>query len=425
MKERMTRSGRIPLKVVGKARTAALLDEAASELNSRGVSQASLAAIAERLGITRAALYYYVKDQEDLVFQCYRRACETMARRLSTARKASEDALEILHTFVGEMLAPDQPEIAALWELGYLTGERREIIDGLLDGIVAQLVQILEKGISDSAIRPCEPVHVAWILLGIISWPSLLKRSGPEFDEAIARPLAPKINDLLTWGVADDRRQPPQIDIKPLPIATLRASDIFTSEHVAEAKRESLLAAGSRLFNRKGIDATSLDDIAGSVGVSKAVIYHNIGDKQAFVLECFHRSYRLFIGMSEAMDADPASRLEAAASVLHQTCRLYLDASGPLVIPMVGFEALPHDTGTRLQQLARELGNIWEKTLKSGVAEHSFREIDINLVVAVTSAYIQWNTKWNFERNALVADELATEMVNLWCLGLAPCGKVR
>ena len=35
--------------------------------------------IARQLGLSRAALYYYVRDREDLVVQCYRRACAVMA----------------------------------------------------------------------------------------------------------------------------------------------------------------------------------------------------------------------------------------------------------------------------------------------------------------------------------------------------------
>jgi len=50
----------------------AVLDRAAAHLNARGVSLASLSEVAKALGLTRAALYYYVEDRDDLVFQCYR-----------------------------------------------------------------------------------------------------------------------------------------------------------------------------------------------------------------------------------------------------------------------------------------------------------------------------------------------------------------
>ena len=62
-----------------------VLDEAARQLNEKGVLLTSLAEIAAKLGVTRGAMYYYVADREDLVFQCYRRAAEITARHLLEA----------------------------------------------------------------------------------------------------------------------------------------------------------------------------------------------------------------------------------------------------------------------------------------------------------------------------------------------------
>ena len=49
------------------ARRHALLEAAAAEFNARGVSRASISRIAKAKGLTRAAVYYYVRDRDDLV----------------------------------------------------------------------------------------------------------------------------------------------------------------------------------------------------------------------------------------------------------------------------------------------------------------------------------------------------------------------
>src|SRR2546422_9897159 len=48
------------------------------------------------------------------------------------------------------------------------------------------------------------------------------------------------------------------------------------AERVAqrEQKREAVLRAAVRMFNSQGFHATSLDDVAASLGVSKPTIYH-------------------------------------------------------------------------------------------------------------------------------------------------------
>jgi AcrR family transcriptional regulator len=65
-----------------KSRREQLLDQAARELNSKGISMTSLTDVADKLGFSRASLYYYVEDREDLMFQVYLRSSEIMARQL-------------------------------------------------------------------------------------------------------------------------------------------------------------------------------------------------------------------------------------------------------------------------------------------------------------------------------------------------------
>ena len=48
-----------------------------------GIAATSVNQVAKRVGLTRAAVYYYVKDGEDLVFQCYLRACQLTADDLA------------------------------------------------------------------------------------------------------------------------------------------------------------------------------------------------------------------------------------------------------------------------------------------------------------------------------------------------------
>ena len=83
-----------------KSRREQLLDEAARELNSKGISMTSLTDVADRLGFSRASLYYYVEDREDLMFQVYLRSSEIMARQLGEAAQSGRSALEVVAGFV-------------------------------------------------------------------------------------------------------------------------------------------------------------------------------------------------------------------------------------------------------------------------------------------------------------------------------------
>src|SRR5580692_2889721 len=101
------------------ARHAALLDAAAQEFNARGIAGASIGRIAKAMGLTRAAVYYYVKDRDDLAVQCYRRSCEIMAADLDAAAKVGGDGLARTLAYIRAALNPDRVPGAVLGELDY------------------------------------------------------------------------------------------------------------------------------------------------------------------------------------------------------------------------------------------------------------------------------------------------------------------
>src|ERR1700744_6779063 len=125
-----------------KSRREQLLDQAAHELNSKGISMTSLTDVADRLGFSRASPYYYVEDREDLMFQVYLRSSEIMARRLGEAAQAGGGALRIVGDFISRTLDPDEPELAALSEIGLLDRGARETVLGVFEAVVARLANI-------------------------------------------------------------------------------------------------------------------------------------------------------------------------------------------------------------------------------------------------------------------------------------------
>jgi AcrR family transcriptional regulator len=60
----------------------------------------------------------------------------------------------------------------------------------------------------------------------------------------------------------------------------------------AEERRTELLDAALSAFSRKGYHATSLDDVAGEAGVSKALIYEHFASKQELYTDLIARNAR-------------------------------------------------------------------------------------------------------------------------------------
>ena len=60
-------------------------------------------------------------------------------------------------------------------------------------------------------------------------------------------------------------------------------------ERERREKREAVLRAAVRAFNEKGFHATSLDDVAHALNVTKPTIYHYFASKDDILFDWFRR----------------------------------------------------------------------------------------------------------------------------------------
>src|SRR3984957_4744843 len=189
-----------------KPRREQLLDQAARELNSKGISMTSLTAVADKLGFSRASLYYYVEDREDLMFQVYLRSSEIMARRLGEAAQSGSSALQVVGNFVSRTLDPAEPELAALSEIGLLDQAARETVLGIFEAVVARLASLLETGAKAGNIRSCDFEIVARTIISIIH--SIPLNSPLAEALRVSRPdIVAAAQDILAdgWGAVRAR----------------------------------------------------------------------------------------------------------------------------------------------------------------------------------------------------------------------------
>lgn len=402
---------------VRRSRRDAVLNEAARRLNASGVSLASLSEIAQALGLTRAALYYYVEDRDDLVFQCYRRACEVMARDLDAAAKAPGTGLDRLKAFVELSLEEERPEPAVLSEVASLPSPQRETIEGLRQGNLAQLIDLIEAGQRDGSIRPAHSLVVAQAIVGMVSWIPLAPRWTGEPQAGFRERAKAGALTLVGEGVAADPER--ALGYAPLDIAILRPErgNLFDRDAAGAMKLEELLRAASRLFNRKGVDATSVDEIAAEVGATKGVIYHYLADKPDLVARCYRRAFSLSDRILSAVEMAGGSAIER---VLSGTALLVeanvRDEFCPLA-PLAGVEALPVEARDEIVARVRSLEHGYPEVAREGLADGTVRDVELTGVAVAMAGAFGWLHKW-FAPEIVAPQVVVAEQVRLLAAGL-------
>ena len=396
-----------------------LIGEAARSLNARGVSQTSLAEIAGRLGISRAALYYYVEDRQDLVFQCYRLSCERFADCLEAAGRQAHSEREALRRFIALALDTSEGAFASPSELGCLDAGRRDTVVGLYEAVIAELAGIVGAGIAAGVFRRCEPAIAARTLLSMVFWTPMADSWSASLKAAARRTGAEALTDLVENGLAG-----PAAPDGPLHRTELRgflpvSSGAFDKVYLTRARREALLAAASRLFNRKGVDATSLEEIASQAGTTKRAVLHHFGDKQHLVEAAYRRGLELSIYIPERLartELRPGAKLASAFAAVAEAS---LNPDLALATPRVGLQALRPEAQREMQQLSDRLAGHYIDLIAEARAADEVRDIDVPGFLITVAGAFQWLSQGVFQAGAQDEFAVASEVSALLMHGLS------
>jgi AcrR family transcriptional regulator len=180
---------------------ARMLKAAAQCFNQKGYSGTSLRNVADVLGLTDAALYYYVRNKEELVYLCYVRAADLGREALDRAEAEGKNGMDIMLRYFRyhiEMMVGERGPIAIMSEIPSLEPEHREEVLKLSRRHSTNFEAVLEAGISDGSVATCNVRMTGNAIMGSINWipkwyhgdPDLGRRLVDEFPEILARGLA-------------------------------------------------------------------------------------------------------------------------------------------------------------------------------------------------------------------------------------------
>lgn len=185
------------------------------------------------------------------------------------------------------------------------------------------------------------------------------------------------------------------------------------------AKREALLLAAVRMFNERGFHATSLDEVAASLGVSKPTIYHHLGNKDQVLLECVTIGLERLREAAAIASARPGRGLDRLRDFLVRYAQINMDDFGRCVI-RTGDEALSPESAARFRALKREIDTAMRDLIDAAIADGSIAPADTRLLAFTLAGALNWPARWFRRDGALAASQVAEGMVDMLIAGLSP-----
>jgi TetR/AcrR family transcriptional regulator len=150
-----------------------LFETAARFFRKYGFHGTSMSQLTEELGLTKGALYYYVKDKSDLLYKLHLKFIEATRRTNERAKADGQNGYERVRRMVLYYVAAvtaSPTETFILLEEGALKPEQAAEVVELRRKLQRDLRDQIQSGIDDGSIVPCDTRLAALALVGAMAW---------------------------------------------------------------------------------------------------------------------------------------------------------------------------------------------------------------------------------------------------------------
>lgn len=357
------------------AKQSAILSRASKLFNTKGARATTLSDVANKLGLTKTSLYYYVKTKEDLIFQCYDASMKHALRSLDEIEQETDDPLERTLRFMQsridsilQALQGNADYYAAPLELASLKPQHRDALTAEYLEMFQRVRAYIREGIEAGSIRPCHSTTTTRALIGALDWSfywlyEIPREEAEKASAAVADICANGLLSLSTDFVSCAHRIRPE---------AAPPAGGFDREAQNRLKQEAFFKAGTRFFNRKGFTGTSLDEIAEYLQVSKGAFYYHFANKESLLTQCYDYS----LDQLQAIYNEVLAKEQPATAKLDEICRRIFSVQNSDLGPLIRYNtitALPPPIRRRVLARTEKINDHIGDIIRDGQAKGEFR----------------------------------------------------
>ena len=185
------------------------------------------------------------------------------------------------------------------------------------------------------------------------------------------------------------------------------------NERLAEVYRTA-----AQIILRKGYDATSVNDIANALGMTKAGLYHYISGKKELLFDI------MTFGLDELRDecVNPASSIKDPTERLHfiitKHAELVTRGQGVITILVDEITALSPAQGRKITARKRDYFEKLRNTLSQVKEEGKLQDVNVTTAAFCILGMINWLSRWYRPEGPLTPDQIGEELCRIVLHGL-------
>lgn len=184
-----------------------------------------------------------------------------------------------------------------------------------------------------------------------------------------------------------------------------------------ENKRDAVLRTAAELFNEKGFHATSLDEVAERLNVSKPTVYYYVKNKDEILFECVRIGLEMLESASDEAIQGGSDSKENLIAVMRKYAEIVTMDFGMCLI-RVGEDPLPLDSRRKLRRLKSRIDLKFRSLIQQGVADGVLMPCDPKIAAFIIAGALSWIARWYDPKGPLKVEEIGNQCIDLLMNGL-------
>ncbi len=174
-----------------------------------------------------------------------------------------------------------------------------------------------------------------------------------------------------------------------------------------EARREQILNGAARVFSKKGYHASTVDEIAKELGLTKASIYYYVSDKSDLLYQLYKRAMTALLeSQTEIMARSdpPDAKLQA---MIEEYVRIVASATAVYsVVVLREHHALPPRKRKEIIALRDQYEANYQRCIQEGIEQGIFEAQDVKMASYVVLGALNWIPNWYNPRGSLSKEQI-------------------
>jgi len=186
----------------------AVLRMALQSFLEQGYHRATLNDVAERLNITKPALYNYFRGKDDILFECWALGQERVDEFIAEIEASGGNGLARLRKLVhayARIMATDFGASLVRFDSRDLSEKNRKVMRAAKKSVDLTFRRYITEGIADGSIKPCDAKLAAFAIAGSLNWIGHWYRHDGALS---AEAFADEFSIRLTEGLATKQLTP-------------------------------------------------------------------------------------------------------------------------------------------------------------------------------------------------------------------------